>query len=262
MKLSVHHADCFDVLPTLEDRSVDLILADLPYGTTQNKWDSVLSLDELWAQYWRVAKPRAAIVLMAAQPFTTRLIGSCEAEYRYNYVWVKNRKTGQLNAKRRPMVGHEDVCVFYRAQPTFNVQLRPAAYKLRKGSAKTTTPNYGVAATVGYSKPDNGELVTADTILSFDCETGLHPTQKPVALMAHMVQSYTHPGDTVLDNCMGSGTTGVAALSLGRNFIGIEREAKYFSIAQDRLASAIRAAGEKKTAESGHSTSTHNSESE
>lgn len=236
MSVILHKADCFDVLPTLRDRSVNLVLTDLPYGTTRNKWDLVIHLARLWSEYRRVAKSNAAIVLMSAQPFTTQLIMSNRGEYRYNYVWVKNRKTGQLNAKRRPMVGHEDICVFYREQPTFNVQLRPAEYKLRKGSAKTDTPNYGAASAIGYRKPDNGEFVTADTVLRFDCEIGLHPTQKPIGLMEHMVRTYSSPGDTVLDNCMGSGTTGVAALSLARHFIGIEREQQYFDIAERRLA--------------------------
>jgi site-specific DNA-methyltransferase (adenine-specific) len=238
--IELYQSDCFDVLPNLKPASVDLILADLPYGATQNGWDGRISLDRLWGHYRAVAKPNAAIVLTAAQPFTTLLAHSNLTEFRYTYVWLKNRKTGNLNAKRRPMVGHEDICVFYREQPTFNIQLKVPKYKLRKGSAISSTPNYGAVIGASYVKPDNNGLVTADSVLEFDCEVGLHPTQKPVSLMEYLVRSYTNPGDVVLDNCMGSGTTGVAALKNGRCFIGIERERAYFEIASKRIEDAER----------------------
>lgn len=233
--------DCFDILPTIPSGTVDLVLADLPYGTTQNKWDVRMQLEVLWSHYRRVAKSSAAIVLTSAQPFTTLLAASNLEEFRYTYAWIKNRKTGNLNAKRRPMIGHEDICVFYREQPTFNVQLKSPKYKLRKGSAISKTTNYGNVVGDAYVKPDYDGMVTADSVLEFDCETGLHPTQKPVSLMEYLILSYTNPGDIVMDNCMGSGTAGVASMKNGRGFIGIERDETYFELARDRIESSGQA---------------------
>jgi DNA modification methylase len=231
-----HCGDCIDVMGRLPDCSVDMVLSDVPYGQTQNVWDKPIPFIPMWEQLFRVSKPNAAIVLMAAQPFTTKLGSSNLENLRYTYVWRKNRKTGNLNAKRRPMVGHEDICVFYREQPTFNIQLKDPGYKLRNGFPRSRTSNYGSVDESSYRRPDNGGLVTSDSVLDFDCEIGFHPTQKPVALMAWLIRAYTNSGDTVLDFAAGSGTTAVAALREGRSYICIEQKPEYFEISESRIA--------------------------
>ncbi|KGQ19914.1 Adenine-specific methyltransferase [Lysobacter dokdonensis DS-58] len=221
----------------LPSNSVDLILCDLPYGTTSCKWDSVIPFDALWSQYRRIAKRNAAIVLTANQPFTTALIASNLCEFRYTWVWDKvNRPTGFLNAKLRPLRAFEDVCVFYRAQPTYNPQKwRGEPYKTTHGSSgeayhRTETRTQVCADGMRY--PQDLIRIKAD---NRGVEGRVHPTQKPVALMEYLVKTYSNEGDTVLDNCMGSGTTGVACANTGRRFIGIERDADYFTIASKRV---------------------------
>jgi len=225
--------DCLELMASIPPASVDLILCDLPYGTTQNKWDSVIPLDALWREYWRVAKPTAPIVLTAQAPFDKALGASCLRYMKYEWVWQKSRATGHLNAKRQPMKAHENVLVFYRAQPTYNPQgvRRKTTPTIRRGRCGNGT-NYGksdkdaLQEFFGYPK----------SILSIGSEgANVHPTQKPVALMEYFVRTYTREGDTVLDNTMGSGTTGVACMRQGRRFIGIERDPKYFNIAQERI---------------------------
>jgi len=224
--------DCLELMASIPPASVDLILCDLPYGTTQNKWDSVIPLDALWREYWRVAKPTAPIVLTAQAPFDKALGASCLRYLKYEWIWAKRLATGHLNAKKQPMKAHENVLVFYRAQPTYNPQMtagRP--YKVRSGRQST---NYGEQVEV---VTDNRGDRYPRSVQDFDHDRGsrLHPTQKPVALMEYMVRTYTREGDTVLDNTMGSGTTGVACMRQGRRFIGIERDPKYFNIAQERI---------------------------
>ena len=232
------HGDCLELMRGLPDASVDMVLCDLPYGTTQNKWDSVLPLDQLWSEYRRVCT--GAIVLTAAQPFTSAVVMSNIREFKYAWTWDKvNRPTGHLNAKRQPMRQTEDVLVFYQAQPTYNPQMVQGEPYRATGSNKSG--NYGAqraTTTVcddGMRYPRNLLAIPAD-------ERGavgrVHPTQKPVALMEYLVKTYTNEGDVVLDNTMGSGTTGVACAKLGRQFIGIEREREYFDIARERIARA------------------------
>jgi site-specific DNA-methyltransferase (adenine-specific) len=223
----------------LEAGSVDLVLADLPYGTTACAWDSVIPFEPLWREYRRVAKPNAAIVLTASQPFTTALIASNYTDFRYEWIWDKvNKYTGALNANRMPLKRHEDVAVFYRSLPTYNKQWREGkAYNVKRtrghgehvGDVDATVTRIGV--NLGQHNPCSVLPIPGDNKL----ELGLHPTQKPVALMEYLIRTYTNPGDTVLDNTMGSGTTGVAALQTGRRFIGIERDPTYFAIAQERI---------------------------
>lgn len=228
--LQLHQGDCLDVMPQIPDQSVDMILCDLPYGTTQNAWDSVIPFDELWAHYRRIC--RGAIVLTAAQPFTTALITSNIADFKYCWVWKKSKPTGHLNAKKQPLRITEDVAVFYASQPTYNPQgTRPTDVMV----SRTNRGNYGKCSKT------TRQTVTGypTTILDFATESGGHPTQKPVALMEYLIRTYTNPGDVVMDNCMGSGTTGVAAMNTARGFIGIERDAKYFEIAQQRIHTAL-----------------------
>lgn len=229
------NGDCLDVMATLPAGCVDLVLCDLPYGTTENKWDSVIPLDALWSNYWRVAKPHAAVVLTAAQPFTSALVMSQPDAYKHEWVWEKE-PSGNLNAKRMPMPAHESVLVFCRQSAPYNPQgLRPTLRK-RGPNDNSHTPNYrdlGGRQNQAYLQTVTGY---PSTLLPFAKDRDrLHPTQKPVALMEYLVRTYTNPGDVVLDNCMGSGTTGVACANTDRRFIGIERDPTYFAIASARI---------------------------
>lgn len=231
MRVDLRQGDCLEILPTLEAGSVDMVLCDLPYGTTQNKLDSVIPLDRLWAEYWRVVKPNGAVVLTAQTPFDKVLGVSCLKHLKYEWIWQKELGTGHLNAKKQPMKFHENVLVFYRQQCTYNPQFEAGkAYSQKSGRGSS---NYGSQETVvtensGFRYPKSVQLFARD-------RDGLHPTQKPVALMEYLIRTYTNEGETVLDNTMGSGTTGVAARNTGRNFIGIERDPAYFAIAEQRI---------------------------
>jgi site-specific DNA-methyltransferase (adenine-specific) len=233
----MHHdlrlGDCLEVMATLAPASVDLILCDLPYGTTQNKWDSVIPFAPLWAHYKRIC--RGAIVLTAQPPFDKVLGASNLGMLRYEWIWHKTRATGHLNAKLQPMKTHENVLVFYEKQPTYNPQglVRKAVPTIRRGG-----DNGG-----NYGKSDKDSLQEFEnyprSIIGIASEgKTVHPTQKPVALMEYLIRTYTNEADTVLDNCMGSGTCGVACANTGRNFIGIERDPGYFEIARKRIEAA------------------------
>jgi DNA modification methylase len=220
----------------IPDESVDLLLVDLPYGTTKCKWDSVLPLEQLWASYNRICKKNAAMIFTSSQPFTTTLISSNIKNFKYNWVWEKSKATGYLNAKKMPMKAHEDICVFYRKPPVYNPQ-KWQSTPYNKGTAHRPTDVYGnqVATTV---KNDTG-LRYPRTVQYFKTAESegksLHPTQKPATLMSYLIRTYSNPGEVVLDNTMGSGTTGVAALKEGRKFIGIEKDEEYYRIALERI---------------------------
>lgn len=248
---TLYLGDCLERMRELPDASVDMILCDLPYGTTACKWDSVIPFEPLWAQYWRIAKPNAAIVLTASQPFTTSLIASQMAAFRYCWYWLKNRPTGFANAKKQPLRKIEDVSVFYRSRPTYAPQGLVYAPKTMRNSRSTggaTVQGDEIAKRAGSLRSPGAEYVQEFTnyptqVLEFDSDTSkFHPTQKPVALMEYLIRTYTNEGDVVLDNCMGSGTAGVACSNTGRRFIGIEREPKYFEIACKRIEDAQRQA--------------------
>lgn len=227
--------DCLEMMPTLAAQSVDLILCDLPYGTTRNKWDSIIPLDLLWAQYRRLA--RGAVVLTATQPFTSALVMSNLTEFKYAWVWEKPLGTGHLNSKKQPLRNHEDLVVFYRNQPIYNPQMTEGEpYRYQSGRA---SQNWGSQVSVlteneGWRYPLTVQKFIQD-------KEKIHPTQKPVALMEYLIRTYTNPGMIVLDNCMGSGTAGVACINTGRQFIGIERDPEYFKIAQNRILEAALA---------------------
>jgi len=236
--INLIQGDCLEEMKNIPDGSVDMILADLPYGTTQNKWDSIIDLDSLWQQYERVIKDNGAIVLTAQDKFTAKLMLSNEKIHRYNWVWNKILTSGFLNANRMPLRVHEDVCVFYKKLPIYNPQKEAGEKNHSKGSMKTdVNNNYGK-----YGKVDNtkelGNLKHPKSIITFQKphpSKSLHPTEKPIELMEYLIKTYTNENETVLDNTMGSGTTGVACKNLNRNFIGIELDEKYFEIAKDRI---------------------------
>lgn len=231
--------DCLERMKEVPDGSVDMVMADLPYGTTACKWDSVIAFEPLWAAYRRVCKKNAAIVLTASQPFTSALVMSNAAQFSHEWIWEKNRATAGLSAKRRPLKAHETVLVFSFGTYTYNPQMRKGtAYRAYKSSGITNEGGiYGGKVSQHKDNPEGICYPRSVVKQSLDL-TGHHPTQKPVALMEYLIRTYTNEGDTVLDNTMGSGTTGVACVNLCRNFIGIERDESYFKIAKDRIESA------------------------
>ena len=234
-QFELHQGDCLELLPGIADQSVDLILCDLPYGTTQNKWDAVIPFADLWTEYLRALKPAGAIVLTAAQPFTSALVMSQPALFKYQWIWDKSIATGFLNAKKQPLRAHEDVLVFYRQQPTYNPQMIERAERKVARRVGTKTENYGKADKETFYDSTSRYPRSIQPFPSRADGEALHPTQKPVALMEYLIRTYTNPGEMVLDNCMGSGTTGVAAMRSGRRFIGMEQDPKYFAIAAGRI---------------------------
>jgi site-specific DNA-methyltransferase (adenine-specific) len=218
----------------IPDGSVDMILTDPPYGTTACKWDSIIPLEPMWEQLKRIIKPNGAIVMTASQPFTTTLISSNIKMFKYEWVWEKPKATGHLQAKKRPMTAHENICVFYKKQCTYNPQkIKGKPYK----AAERKTNKIGVYGVVGHKREGNESgMYYPRTVNVFSRpHKTQHPTQKPVALMEYLIRTYTNEGETVLDFTMGSGTTGVAAKNLNRSFIGIELDETYFNIAKDRI---------------------------
>lgn len=227
--------DCLEQLNSVITGSVDMIFTDLPYGTTQCKWDAVIPFEEIWKQYNRIIKDNGAIVLTASQPFTSQLITSNIGMFRYEWIWEKNRGGGYLNAKRMPLKSHENVCVFYKKLPKYNPQkTKGKAYKKKRGSHANL---YDGVKVEHWETKNSGERYPV-TVQKFQIETGYHPTQKPVDLVSYMIKTYTDEGDVVLDSCMGSGTTGVACKINRRKFIGIELDDTYFDIAEKRIEEA------------------------
>lgn len=229
---TVYHMDCIEGMRKMADKSVDMVLCDLPYGTTRNKWDTPIDLPTLWSEYERIIKDNGAIVLTAQSPFDKVLGASNLRLLRYEWVWVKNRGTGHLNAKKMPMKTHENILVFYKKLPRYNPQMREgSAYSRPTG--KRGSSNYGKQEPMTLSYKGGRYPVTH---LEFDIvERTDHPTQKPIALFEYLIRTYTNEGETVLDNCIGSGTTAVAAINTGRNFIGFEVEKEYVTISNERL---------------------------
>lgn len=233
---SVVAGDCLEMMRELPDGSIDMVLADLPYGTTRNRWDSVIDLPALWEQYERVVKPDGAIVLTAAQPFTSVLVASRLPLFRYEWIWSKTIGSGQLNVARQPLRTHESVLVFYRRQPTYHPQMTDGEPYTAKRSSSAWSGR-------GYNGQRDHEAVNAGTRYPKSVLTvpnprvkGGHPTQKPVALMEYLIRTYTDPGEVVLDNVLGSGTTAVAALRCGRRFVGMELDEEYVAMARARIA--------------------------
>lgn len=228
---NIYNIDCLEGMKQIPDGSIDAIICDLPYGTTQNRWDSVIPFDKLWSEYRRVTKPNAAIVLFSQQPFTSALVMSNPQMFRYEWIWQKSRATGHLNAKKMPMKIHENVLIFYNALPTYNPQFTKGDPYVKY--RETHSSNYGYQA--GVVTVNEGIRYPKD-IIEFTSETNtIHPTQKPVDLLRYLVLTYTNEGDTVLDNCIGSGTTAIACIKERRHFIGFELSKEYFDKAVRRV---------------------------
>jgi len=235
MSIQLMHGDCLVRMAEIPDGSVDMILADLPYGTTACKWDNVIPFEPLWKHYWRVLKPNGAVVLFGSEPFSSALRMSQIKRFKYDWVWLKSTGGGFLNANKQPLKRHENISVFCRQQSRYFPQkTQGKAYATIRKAAGETTRDQTVA---GWKTINDGFRMPV-SYQKFANDTGLHPTQKPVALLEYLIKTYTLEGETVLDNTMGSGSTGVAAVNLNRKFIGIEQDDKYFAIAQKRIVDA------------------------
>lgn len=243
------HGDCLELMAQIDSQSVDMVLCDLPYGATALEWDQKLPIVELWGHYRRVLKSDGAVVLTAINPFAANLVISNPSWFRYEWVWEKTSAKGHMSAALRPLRAHELVLVFAPKQPKYNPQ-KWQIEESKRTKRKTLTMTGSVGA-YGVEKKqrrlDDGSrfprsVMKFGNAASKIASRNFHPTQKPVALMEYLIRTYTHPGDVVLDNCMGSGTTGVACLKTGRHFIGIEKDPGFFSIAQQRLAAESEAA--------------------
>ena len=244
MKSEVIYGDCLEKMKNIPNKSIDLILCDLPYGTTACRWDTIIPFDKLWEQYKRIIKDNGTIVLTSAQPFTTKLINSNIEMFKYCWIWNKGKGSNFVMVKKQPLRIHEEILIFggnqYNPQMTKTEKTRDRRNEnwLKKGTINrdgATTPK-GI---VSYSKDYNPNLLYPKSIIKINNhlqkDKRFHPTQKPVALMEYLIKTYTNEGDLVLDNCMGSGTTGVACKNLNRDFIGMELDEKYFNIAKERI---------------------------
>ena len=215
----------------IPDGSVDCIICDLPYGTTANKWDEIIPLESLWNQYNRIIKKNGAILLFGQRKFSAKLIMSAINIYRYDIVWVKSRAAGFLQANLMPLRSHEQIMVFYKRLPTYNPQFSEGKPYERKN--RGIRPNYSPIKSLDTY--NNGRRYPKDVVEFQHDKTSYHPTQKPVALIEYLIKTYSNESDTILDNCMGSGTTAIACMNTKRNFIGFEKEKKYFDISMERL---------------------------
>lgn len=232
----IYNEDCMKGMKKIPDKSIDMILCDLPYGVTNCQWDKVIPLDTLWQEYKRVIKENGAIVLTAAQPFTTKLIQSNSHWYRYCWYWRKNIATGFASSKYQPLRCMEDIVVFYKKAPMYNPQglIKLTQPKCRAAYNRVNSV-YGSTLRRSYIQ----EYTNYPTnLLEIKCERGLHPTQKPVELFEYLIKTYSDVGETVLDNCIGSGTTAVACIQTGRNYIGFETSKEYCQIAENRTKNA------------------------
>ena len=235
--ISLWLENCFNVFPHIENCSVDMILADLPYGTTACKWDSIIPFEPLWQQYKRIIKDNGAIVLNASQPFTSALVMSNPKWFKYQWIWDKKIPSGMSYARFQPMRQHEDVLVFCNGKTPYNAQITLRDKPIKKGGNKYSESAPIQASKLGKDFKKTYTTKQPTTIIGFDKvrKGSVHPTQKPIGLIEYFVKTYTNEGDIVLDNCMGSGTTGLACKNLGRLFIGIEQDANYFEIAKTRI---------------------------
>jgi len=240
MSVTLHLGDCLEVMRGMEAQSIDAIITDLPYGTTACAWDTVIPFAPMWEQAKRVLKPNGAIALFGTQPFTTALIASNLSGFKYSWVWEKTRPIGHLVVKHRPMQKTEDIAVFGNGRinyyPIMEKRRTPITEVYRAGGRRGTSQHMDYQQKGHYRKVSDAKYPS--NILHFAGVQGEHPTQKPVQLLAYLIRTYTNAGDTVLDFCMGSGTTGVAAVKEGRRFVGVELDPTYFAIAERRIEQA------------------------
>jgi site-specific DNA-methyltransferase (adenine-specific) len=241
----IYNEDCLIGMQKLDDNSIDMILCDLPYGTTACKWDTIIPFEPLWKQHERVIKDNGAIVLTASQPFTSALVMSNIKTFRYQWYWIKNRITGFANAKKQPLRNIEDILVFYKKPPTYNPQgLQRINKKCKNGRSvggETLRTDIKESTGKGKLRTEGSEYIQEftgypkQTLCDIPEEKKIHPTQKPVSLFEYLIKTYTNEGDLVLDNCMGSGTTAIACMNTNRNYIGFELDKGYFDIANNRI---------------------------
>lgn len=243
----IYNEDCLTGMERIPDKSIDMILCDLPYGTTACKWDVIIPFEPLWEQYERIIKDNGAIVLTSSQPFTSALVMSNQRLFKYEWIWDKKIPTGHLNAKIMPMKLHENILVFCKSTLVYNRQFklrsRADVYRLgqpEKHNSKTHKTNVYGKSKGGISTDRDITKVNPTSIIEFSngngwSKVGNHPTQKPVGLFEYLIKTYTNEGETVLDNCMGSGTTAIACMKANRNYIGFEKDEKYFNIIQRRI---------------------------
>lgn len=231
IKIESYNGDCLEIMQQLPSRSIDMILCDLPYGTTDCKWEVDLDLNILWLQYKRIIKDGGAIVMTAREPFTSKLVVSNILWYKHKWVWNKKQSGSFQNAKYMPLQIEEDIIVFSSGKVKYYPQMRKGRMR-KKGGRKDFNETMSGLKPNYFTENDDYYPVN---IIEFTKETGLHPTQKPVQLMEYLIRTYTNEGETVLDNCMGSGTTGVACYNSDRNFIGIEKDEKYYDLAMTRI---------------------------
>ena len=243
------HGDCLELMKSIPDKSVDMVLCDLPYGTTACKWDSVIPFDELWAQYRRILKGQGVVVLFGSEPFSSRLRASNFDWYKYDWIWCKTRKTGFVHAKNQPLKQHENISVFSPAPMGHasclgdkRMPYNPQGLVNERRTRTNLLSRFG--STVG-KRPSQKDTITSEyknyptSLLYYKNASSLnHPTEKPVGLLEYLIRTYTNRGGRVLDNTMGSGSTGVACVNTGRDFIGIELDDNYFAIAQERIRKA------------------------
>lgn len=250
---TIHEGNCLELMRDIPDKSVDMILCDLPYGTTACKWDTVIPFEPLWKQYERIIKDDGAIVLTASQPFTSALVMSNPKLFKYEVIWEKTSVTNPFMAKKQILKKHESILIFYKKQPTYNPQMVPRDPKNKRTRSKANYSHNGVFGKATMTPGDSTrDYNLPHSVLKFSRDVGnqhtkkrtFHPTQKPVAMFEYFIRTFTNEGETVLDNCIGSGTTGVAALNTGRNFIGIEKDAEYVRIARERIDEARTKADE------------------
>ena len=235
----IYNEDCLEGMKRIPDKSVDMILCDLPYGTTACSWDTIIPFEPLWEQYERVIKDNGAIVLFGQEPFSSNLRSSNFKLYRYDWIWEKDNHTNFLNIKKQPAKRHELISVFYKKQPTYNPQMWEGKENHSVGNqiGKMVEREY-LGGKFALKETQKSNLKYPISILRFKGEgrgKAVHPTQKPVALFEYLIKTYTNKGETVLDNCMGSGTTAIACLNTDRQYIGFELDEDYYNIAQDRI---------------------------
>ena len=233
--INLQQGDCLELMKGIPDGSVDMILCDLPYGTTANKWDTVIPFDKLWQQYGRVIKNNGAIALFGQEPFSSYLRLSNYKTYRYDWIWEKSRAAGFYNANKMPLRCKENITIFYKHLPTYNPQKTKGTPYYHKATKNRSGSIYGSNSKSTDTQSD-GDRYPRDVIKFNNVIRSLsHPTQKPVALLEYLIKTYTNENETVLDNTMGSGSTGVACVNTHRNFIGMELDPKYFEIAKNRI---------------------------